>query len=301
MCVRCVFSRRAFSSCDAVPPQGVSHDASGWRAVARVLRSPLDDLAATLLPSACRLCSEPLLRVSALPVCADCLARFSPQTSPLCQLCGEALSLEDAAASPLCPACQDAPPPFLRAVAFGLYDQDLRAALHLMKFNGLAALSRPLGSLLAQAILSLQTDAPAALTVIAVPLHRGKRRARRFNQSVLLADAALASLRRLRPAWRLTPAHSALVRTRPTLSHFNLSPEERRLNLRGAFAADPALVRGRDILLVDDIYTTGATARECTATLLAAGARSVRVATLARAQVEGRFLRWEPPPNTVPQ
>jgi ComF family protein len=173
-------------------------------------------------------------------------------------------------------------------VAFGLYD-DLRPAIHMMKFEGVPALARPLGALLAQAMLSLQPDSPEALTVVAVPLFRGKRS---YNQSVLLAESALKRLQVLAPGWRLRLASGVLVRARKTDSQFLLSPAQRRQNVRGAFAVR-GRVSGQDVLLVDDVYTTGATVAECTSVLLRAGANSVRVATLGRA---GRdtAVRWQP-------
>ncbi len=92
-------------------------------------------------------------------------------------------------------------------------------------------------------------------------------------------------------------AHGLIKRVRETESQFGLTPRARRLNLRGAFAMREAgavrdEVRGRDVLVIDDIYTTGATARACAQVLRRAGARSVLVATLARAQVESVAM-WD--------
>ncbi|HEX7159368.1 MAG TPA: hypothetical protein VF214_10155, partial [Edaphobacter sp.] len=121
----------------------------------------------------------------------------------------------------------------------------------------------------------------------AVPLFSSKQRRRGYNQTVLLADAALAELRRTRPEWRLVAAHGALQRVKDTESQFGLTPHGRRRNLRGAFeVVDPVAVSGREVLLLDDIYTTGATARECARVLRRAGASKVWVATLSRTQRE---------------
>jgi len=278
--------------------------------VARVLRSPLasplaqplHDLGSILFPSSCRLCSGTLLRVTAAPVCDDCLSRLLPSQYNLCVRCGENLSADTFATYGLpdgpreCPTCRLAPPPFVRAASFGEYRDTLRSAVHLLKYEHVTAVAAPLGSLLAQAILSLESDSPTSLTVIAVPLSPSRQRTRGFNQTILLARAALRELHHLRPHWDLQPAHDSLQRSRDTESHFRLTPHQRRANLKNAFSViNPVAIAGRDILLLDDIYTTGATARECTRTLLAAGATSVRVATLARAQVE-TFTIWRPPP-----
>jgi ComF family protein len=143
--------------------------------------------------------------------------------------------------------------------------------------------------LLARAIAMLgEGDRPMGrdVVVVAVPLYPTKQRARGYNQSVLLADAALRELNR-RGGWRLRAAHGAMARTRDTESQFALTTGGRRRNLRGAFEViDPAAVAGREVLLVDDIYTTGATARECARVLRQSGAEKVWVATVSRAQRE---------------
>jgi ComF family protein len=236
-------------------------------------------------------------------VCPTCIATIKPQRGALCACCGEALGMESeryteqraaiAFESPRCSPCRLAPPAFERAVAFGVYQGDLREMIHLLKFEGIRSLARTLGKMLAQAIATLQPATPTGLHVIPVPLFHAKGRTRGYNQSEILAAEAIRAIRTTRPGWPLQLTPRLLHRIRDTESQFNLTPRMRRLNLRGAFAVpDPTPIAGRDVLLIDDIYTTGATARECSKVLQAAGARRVYVATLARAQVETVAL-WD--------
>ena len=211
----------------------------------------------------------------------------------------------------LCRECRLVEPEFTRAVAFGSYDNELRGLIHLLKFGRVRGVARLLGRHMAEAILLLEEDAARELMVIGVPLYRDRERQRGFNQSILLADEALGWLRRLRPEWKLTAAHAALERHRHTESSFVLSRKGRRRNLSGAFRVNGD-IRGREVLLVDDLYTSGATARECTRVLIRAGAAKAWIATLARKQ--SRFLtrqhedpgelvaRWDlhsTPPHTM--
>jgi ComF family protein len=193
----------------------------------------------------------------------------------------------------LCAPCRMAAPEFERAVAYGIYQDELREMVHLLKYERVSALARPLGAMLARAVETLEGQAGAELTVIAVPLFAARQRQRGYNHAVLLADAAMAELRRTRPEWKLRAAHGAMRRIRDTESQFALTPHGRRRNLRGAFAvAENAALAEREVLLIDDIYTTGATARECARVLRRSGAKKVWVATLARAQREMAVL-WD--------
>jgi ComF family protein len=192
----------------------------------------------------------------------------------------------------LCRACRLAPPPFVRAVAFGLYQGRMKETIHALKYDRLQPAARGLGRMLAEAIAQLAAEAPAAMLVVPVPLHRSKYAERGFNQARLLAVHALQALRKTHPEWRLTLASSTLMRLRATASQAGLTPRQRRLNVRAAFSvSDPAAVHSKHILLVDDILTTGATARAAALALRNAGAASVWVATLARARRIGTFSR----------
>lgn len=254
-------------------------------------------LASVLTPDDCLLCYQPLIRLTPAPVCDECWAKVrSTQVCPVpCARCGSALSVTNfhPHTEALCRVCTLAPPPFARIVTFATYREDLRRAIHALKFRRIRPIATPLGQMLAQAIVSLAASAPGSMLVVPVPLHPRRQRARGFNQARLLATAALRSLHSSHPDWHLELSPASLVRQRETVQQASLKPRQRRINLEQAFrVARPQQVKGRAILLIDDIVTTGTTARACSQALLDAGADSVFVAALARAQMIFHNGNW---------
>jgi ComF family protein len=262
-------------------------------------RSVLDDLVTTAFPSDCRVCNGPLLRSTILPICDNCRTSVPPQTLAMCRICSEALDIDMESArfasqfmdeGLLCDGCRTDPPKFERAVAYAVYRKELREMIHLLKYERMGGVAKLLGPMLAAAILSIKAETAQAetaqeLIVVPVPLFPSKLRQRGYNQSELLAKVALAELHRTRPDWRLRLQPAILRRRRDTRSQFALNPTSRYWNVKGAFEVDRNSLRpGCEVLLIDDIYTTGATARECSRALRRAGAGKVWVVTLARAQ-----------------
>ena len=166
-------------------------------------------------------------------------------------------------------------------MAYGSYDGGLRELVHLLKYNGVRPAAGVLGRMLAESIATLDPAfAQKTVLVIPVPLFKSKRHQRGFNQAELIARAALKFCS---VGERLQLRTDLLLRMRDTHSQIGLSSHQRRENLRGAFAvASAAEVTGREVLLVDDVYTTGTTASECARVLRRAGAAQVWVATAAR-------------------
>jgi len=245
----------------------------------------MDSLSCALLPSSCALCGSSLPQLSSAPICDVCWTEFPVLSGELCPRCSRKLVIQALDSAPeLCKTCRLAPPPFVRAVAYGPYEDRMRAAIHALKYDRLHTAARGLGWMLAEAIAQLADEAPAEMLVVPVPLHRTKFAERGFNQARSLAFHALSALRKTHPTWRLTLASSTLMRLRATESQTGLTPRQRRLNVQGAFTvSDPTEVAMKHILLIDDVFTTGATARAAAKTLMDAGAASVWVATLARA------------------
>jgi ComF family protein len=197
-----------------------------------------------------------------------------------CVLCGERLApAQLLIGNGQCQACCEYPPNFDRAVSYGEYDAGLRDLIHLLKYEGVIPAAGPLGKLLAESIEQLRLkDVDADTVVIPVPLHSSKRRERRFNQSELIARAAL---KHLSPRFELD--RNVLVRERQTRSQVGLDREARIQNMHGAFRVTaPQQIKGRTVIIVDDVMTTGTTVSECARVLKRAGAGKVFAATVAR-------------------
>lgn len=171
-------------------------------------------------------------------------------------------------------------PPFEKAAAYGSYEGGLRELIHLLKYEQVRPAANVLGRMLAEVMAELEVGfGGGSILLVPVPLHKRKMQQRGFNQAELIARAALKN----RPGPRYRLHADLLQRRRETKSQIGLTSHQRRENLRGAFVVgDAKEVAGRDILLVDDVFTTGTTASECARVLRRAGAARVWVATVAR-------------------
>lgn len=193
----------------------------------------------------------------------------------------------------LCGSCQEELPPYRKAVAYGAYDGELRELIHLLKYDQVHPAASVLGEMLASAIAKLELSGD--VLVVPVPLHASKRRQRGFNQAELIAHVALKGMHDK----RFELGTNALQRIKPTVSQIGLTRHQRQENLRGAFkVVHLSKVSGRDVLLVDDVMTTGTTAAECARVLRRAEAKNVWVTTVARTlktTVEQNFAAEDTP------
>jgi ComF family protein len=232
---------------------------------------------------------EPVLDLVFPALCPVCGERSDDRTHrPFCAACWSGLPLWDDAGCPGCarlfvglPAgssceeCRRAPPPFQWARAAGAYRDGLRAAIHALKFRGRVAVAAPLAGLLAErgAAAAASVDA-----VVPVPLHPVRLAERGFNQAEVLAAPCAR-------AWARPLVTGTLVRTRPTRPQTELDAAERGANVAGAFSVRrPAALAGLRVLLIDDVLTTGATARAAAHALREAGATAVGVLVVARVE-----------------
>lgn len=247
-------------------------------------------------PSTCRVCGRPISpsagvrgvrerrgfgRLAADVACPRCLGRVPRVIGPICERCGKPLRGASTDRR-LCRDCVATPKLFAKARAVALYDGAAKQHVHMLKYQGRAVLAEVMGRLMAEVALC-DNDYCDCELVVPVPMHRKKEELRGYNQAYLLARE-VGSFLNIRVA-------SALVRTTLTDPQSTLGKQGRSRNLRGVFEVPcPADVSGRRVLLVDDVFTTGSTASECTRALLRAGAREAYVLSYAIGVTEADWL-----------
>jgi ComF family protein len=242
-----------------------------WDAGRELMRGAAD----LLVPPKC-LCCGGFMGESALAeddrVCAECRAGFASLPEAHCRQCAQ--PFESDFAGHLCGACLAKPPPFDAVWAAGLYDGPLKTAIHRFKYERYTALARPLADFMDR--VAARRSVPEWDLLLPVPLHPKRLKQRGFNQALLLARACFG--RRDRPI-----RYDVLIRSRFTSPQVELAGEARRKNVRGAFrVVQPEVVAGGRIAVIDDVYTTGATAADCARALKKAGAALVVVVAAAR-------------------
>ncbi len=199
--------------------------------------------------------------------CARCRREIVELAPPLCERCGQSIP-----SGRLCSLCRRRPLQIDAIRSVGYLEGGLREAIHAFKYRGVRALAQPLGDMLVE---GHRQHAVQADLIIPVPLHAARHTQRGFNQSLLLAERLARQTG--------TPVNAIdLQRVRDTRSQVGLNVCDRYANVADAFAWQGAPLRGRRVLLIDDVCTTGATMQACAVALRAAGAATVWGLTVAR-------------------
>jgi len=219
-----------------------------------------------LFPPCCAGCQR-----SGHILCLSCIMQISPLPAPVCRHCSTPLT-----AGGTCKQCQYHPLKLSRVRVVGAYQGPLQSCIHALKYDGNTRLAEPLGQLLAEGYINYDMHADV---VIPVPLHRERQQQRGYNHAHLLAQVCSARI-------GVPLRNDVLIRHRATPAQVGLNPNERRENVAGAFLCTAAFatraLHGRTVLLIDDVYTTGATLEACATPLFAAGAAAVCGLVLAR-------------------
>ncbi|WP_421725402.1 ComF family protein [Bauldia sp.] len=243
--------------------------AVSWRSRLRALAGGLADLA---LPPQCLACQRTTASHGGL--CPACWGELRLIEKPFCPRLAIPFAYDLGPEAVSAEAIAD-PPPFDRMRAVACFDGVARALVHGLKYRDRTELARWIGGWMARSAVEVLAEADV---VVPVPLHRWRLWRRRFNQSAVLA-------RELARTATVPFAPAALQRVRATAQQVGLSATERDRNVRGAFRVPPASraeIAGKRVVLVDDVYTTGATTRAATRALIRSGATAVDVVVFAR-------------------
>jgi ComF family protein len=224
-----------------------------------------------IFPPACLYCRK-MLQESSLLLCEDCFGRLEFIERPFCSCCGKVfLSSGD---NHLCGACLQSPWFFHQARSLFIYDKIIERLIYDLKYAGETTGIETIQKLRNES--TILSDLISPDLIIPVPLHLQRLRKRGFNQAALLAKAFF-------PNEKGKIRFDILIRKTNTPSQTGLSGKERRQNLKGAFfIKNPEEIAGKNIVLIDDVFTTGSTVNECAKALKQARAKRIDVVTLCR-------------------
>lgn len=254
--------------------------------LSRLVRGAADALVRAVYPEdiTCDVCGGELTADTRYTLCAECLEKMPFIRGHRCLGCGAPISDE----ADYCPRCQHTESVFRRNISPFVYKEEALALVHALKFGKKKYVARLLGAAMSDAYIE---SGERCEVIVPVPMSDAEKKRRGFNQSELIAANIGERLG--------MPVLPALVKVKDTPPQKELSGKARAENLKGCFAvAYGEYVKGRKVLLVDDVFTTGSTANECARMLLKGRAGSVTVLTAA---VTERKLSLEPPEEDVRQ
>ncbi|XPV76987.1 MAG: ComF family protein [Desulfovibrio sp.] len=248
--------------------------------MAKFFRKCIQKLQLASIPQSRCLCcgtGTDLPQTKKLSLCEGCAPDFRLRTGGYCPSCGQ-LSANTKEEPTTCINCRTTPPPWRQLCFFNEYKGELREEILQFKFNGAVQNRKLLGQVAFEAFSKLNTKHANEVVdiIVPVPLHPKRLFQRGFNQS---QEVAL----QLHKKTGIPVAPTALIRNRHTQPQMTLSRKERLTNLEKAFSIGSPAIAGKRILLIDDVFTSGATLKECTTVLLKAGAVCVDILVLARA------------------
>lgn len=231
-------------------------------------------------PPNCPFCGKIIRDTDGFVICRCCLDKISIIEKPICERCGR--PLRNGASAP-CRECRETPLFYRQSRSVGLYRDYFRTLILALKYHARPELAGPLGQMLS-ARLEAEPELRKVDAVVPIPLHPDRLLRRGYNQAELIAYPVAER-------YRIPLYTEAIERERKTELQSKLSRESRQTNVEGAFrVTQPGLIRGKRLLLVDDILTTGYTASECARVLLVAGAAWIGVITLSVGLIEDQWM-----------
>ncbi|MEA2088183.1 MAG: ComF family protein [Candidatus Caldatribacteriota bacterium] len=232
-----------------------------------------------VFPLDCKICEKPIRESKGYSICEDCFKTIELIEHPYCIKCGKPListGYFKQNREIICLECKRKKYSFEFSRSVGIYNKVLKKCIHLFKYYGEKKLAIPLGKLMVDYLLKNNEFENKFDLIIPVPLHNNDLKKRGFNQSVLLGKA-------IEDYFSVPVREKVLVKKKLTPFQVNLSKKERERNILSAFSVEkPEEIEGKNILILDDVFTTGSTVEECAKELMKARANNIIVLTLAR-------------------